>query len=171
LNADSKSYRQFQPTAEFSLIDHYGRSVTNADYFGLFPLVYFGFTRCKVVCPRALSRISSIIDSMGELAAKLKPLYVSVDPERDTPEVMKRFLELDYPMITGLTGTQEQVESAKMAFRVFAKASPDPDDTGNYLVPHSSLIYLLDTQGKYLAHFGDALPVEQVQTRLKSIIS
>jgi protein SCO1/2 len=92
--------------AAFDLVDHHGEAVTADTYRGRWLLVFFGFTHCRVVCPRALRRLSAALDALGPLAGRLRPLYVSVDPERDTPEVMRAFLAEHDARITGLTGTR-----------------------------------------------------------------
>jgi protein SCO1/2 len=151
----------------FDLTDHDGKPVTAANYRGKYMLVFFGFTHCKVVCPRALSKLSQVLRDIGPLAEEIVPLYVSVDPERDSPEAMKAFLEASYPRFTGLTGTQEQCDAAKKAFRVFAEKKPDPDDPDGYDMPHTAFAYLLDREGNYVAHFGDHLDEDELADRLR----
>lgn len=144
------------PAPHFDLIDHHGRQVSAADFAGRHRLVYFGFTHCRVVCPRTLGKLSRVLDRLGDAAATLAALYITVDPERDTPAVMKTYLENAYPRFVGLTGPAEQVDEAKRSFRVFARRKDDPDDPDGYAVPHTALIYLLDGQGRYLTHFAEA---------------
>ena len=155
----------------FRLIDHYGVEVTDESYRGRYVLLFFGFTHCKVVCPRALARLTNVLDRLGPLAERLQALYVTVDPERDTPEVMRAFLERSYPRFTGLIGSPEQVERAKKAFRVFAHRALDPDDPSNYVVPHSAITYVLDPVGRYLTHFTDAVGEAEMIERLRSLLS
>jgi protein SCO1/2 len=152
----------------FRLIDHHGVEVTDESYRGRYVLLFFGFTHCKVVCPRALGRLTNVLDRLGPLADRLQPLYVTVDPERDTPGVMRAFLERSYPRFTGLTGSREQVERAKKAFRVFAHHAPDADDPSNYVVPHSAITYVLDPAGRYTTHFTDAVSEAEMIERLRS---
>lgn len=154
----------------FALTDHHGNTVTEADYSGRHMLVFFGFTHCKVVCPRALGKLSDVLDRLGDLADEIAPLYITVDPERDSPEVMKAFLEGGYPRFTGLTGTREQCDAAKKAFRVFAEKKPDPDDPEGYDVPHTAFVYLLGRDGEYVAHFGDHLDAEELAAKLRDRI-
>jgi protein SCO1/2 len=155
----------------FRLIDHHGVEVTDESYRGRYVLLFFGFTHCKVVCPRALVRLTNVLDRLGPLAERLQPLYVTVDPERDTPEVMRAFLERSYPRFTGLTGSREQVERAKKAFRVFAHRAPDADDPASYVVPHSAITYLLDPAGRYATHFTDAVGEAEMIDRLRSFLA
>lgn len=153
-----------------SLTDHFGKAVRFADFRGQYLLVFFGFTHCKVVCPRTLGKLSEALDRLGPQSAALQPLYVSVDPERDTPEVMRAFLEARYPRFLGLTGSAEQIAHAKAAFRVFAERKVNPDDPGDYDMPHTALVYLLDREGNYLLHLAPHLDVDAVVTRLGKTI-
>ncbi len=152
----------------FNLVDHDGLAVTEATYTGLWLLVYFGFTHCRVVCPRSLSRLTRVLDSLPEqLSAALQPLYISVDPERDRPDVMKQYLEDRYPRFTGLTGSPEQVEAAKGAFRIFAQRKPDPDDPDGYAVPHTSFAYLIGPDGCYVTHWAETRSEDEISSDLK----
>ncbi|MGU7785076.1 SCO family protein [Burkholderia sp. PU8-34] len=153
----------------FDLIDHNGQCVSQSTYIGKFTLFFFGFTNCRVVCPRALTRISSALDSLGDLANSIQPLYVSVDPERDTPEVMKAFLADRFPRFTGLTGDIEQVNAIKKAFRVYAQKAKAPDEPDGYTVPHTALTYLLDVNGDYLAHFPEAIEASELADRIRKV--
>ncbi|HKS45839.1 MAG TPA: SCO family protein [Amycolatopsis sp.] len=154
-------------TPTFSLVDHHGRPVTERSYRGRWQLVFFGFTHCKAVCPRALQRLSATLDDLAGLAGVVSPLYVTVDPDRDTPEVMKEFLR-SYPHFTGLTGSAEDIEEAKNAFRVFARRKEDPDDPDGYSMPHTAITYLISPEGDYRDHFPDSMRQEELTTRLRS---
>lgn len=158
------------PTAKFSLTDHHGRPVTAADFAGSYLLVYFGFTHCKVVCPRSLGKLSRVLAGLGEKAAQVTPLFVTVDPVRDTPEVMRAFLEESYPRFTGLTGSEEAIADAKKAFRVFAEAKSDDEAAGGYVVPHSAIAYLMGPDGEHLDHFIDAIEEDEVVRRMAGAI-
>jgi protein SCO1/2 len=154
----------------FNLVDHHGRAVGNATYLGRHALIFFGFTHCRVVCPRALGKLCRVLDDLGSLAERVQPLYVTVDPERDTPQVMRAFLEPSYPRFTGLTGSRERIDEAKAAFRVFARRVADPESAGGYAVPHTAIAYLLDESGAYVAHFHDALTENEIAERLRGFL-
>ena len=154
----------------FRLIDHHGARVTDETYRGRFVLIFFGFTHCRVVCPRALSRLSAVLERLGPLTDQLQALYITVDPERDTPEVMRTFLEKSYPRFIGLTGTRAEIDAAKHTFRVFAERRPDPQEPDGYVVPHTAISYLLDPHGQYAAHFTDALDETKVADRLRTLL-
>lgn len=154
----------------FSLTDHHGRQVTEADYRGRFLLVYFGFTHCRVVCPRTLTRLSGVLNDLGPAARVIQPLYITVDPERDTPEVMRAFLEDRFPAFLGLTGSSARVAAAKMEFRVFAERRSDPLDRDGYAVPHSATTFLVDPEGAFCAYFPETLDRQAVGQRLRAQI-
>lgn len=153
------------------LVDQNGAAFSRAQLMGRFSLVYFGFLHCRVVCPRSLDKISKILRLLGPLSAKLRALYISVDPERDAPEAMRRYLSGRYPMILGLTGEADAVEAAKRSMRVFSRRKADPEDPDGYAVPHSAILYLLDEEGRYLTHFADHLDAETVAARLKEALA
>jgi protein SCO1 len=158
-------------SARFELIDHHGNPVDNTSYRGRFPLVFFGFTHCEVICPRALAKLSTVLRRLGPLARPLVPLYITVDPDRDTPERMKQFLERNYPLFTGLTGAPDALEAARREFRVFAVRRDNPDGSGDYQMPHSAITYLLDVDGAYLTHFLDSLDEDELTRRLRSTLT
>lgn len=160
-----------KPGGKFSLIDHHGAAITDETYRGNFVVLFFGFTHCKVVCPRALGKLTKVLDGLGSLATKITPLYVTVDPERDSPEVMRNFLARNYPRFTGLTGSLEQIEEAKKAFRVFARRTPDPDDPQDYTMPHTAITYVLAPDGEYATHFTDAVDEIEMTARLRELIA
>ncbi len=154
----------------FSLIDHFGRPVTETDYRHRYLLLFFGFTHCRAVCPRALARLSEAVVALGVRASRIQPLYVTVDPERDSPAVMKAFLERQFSRFIGLTGTREQTDAAKRTFRVFAERAVDPQDPGGYAMPHSALTYLVGPDGKYVTHFPDTIDAKQLAERLDQLM-
>lgn len=158
------------PVACFSLTDHHGRPVTQDDFAGAYLLVYFGFTHCKVVCPRSLGKLSRVLNALGEKADLVKALYVTVDPARDTPEVMRAYLEGNHPRFLGLTGPEEAIESAKKAFRVFAEYKGDDEAPDGYVVPHSAIAYLMGPDGQHLDHFIDSLDENEVANRMTAAI-
>lgn len=152
----------------FALTDHFGNRVTEKEFHGWFQLVYFGFTSCRVVCPRALAKLSGVLGELGDEGARwIKPLYVTVDPARDKPEVMRAYLEAGYPRFLGLTGTEEAIEDAKKNFRVFAQRKAAPDDPDGYQIAHTAIAYLLDRNGNYLDHFPDATGAARIIERIR----
>lgn len=153
----------------FALVDHHGRQVTEQTFRGSYRLIFFGFTHCKVVCPENLTKLSRVLDLLGPLADRLQPLYVSVDPDRDTPEVMKAFLESRFPRFLGLTGDRDQVTAMKSAYKVYAEQEA-ADAEGNYDVPHTAMTFLMDEGGNYVTHFADVISADDIAARLTRIL-
>jgi len=137
------------------LCDQNDQPFTGADLRGRHALVYFGFLHCRVVCPRTLGKLKTVLDLLGEDSAKLTVLYVTVDPARDTVGAMKAFISGFDPRFTGLTGSTGQIEAAKAAFMAFSQRTADPDDPEGYAMPHTAFIYLMDPEFRYLAHFTE----------------
>jgi protein SCO1 len=136
----------------FKLIDQNGRTVTEQDMKGKPFLVFFGFTHCPDVCPTTLFDISEVLRKLGPDADRAVALFVTVDPERDTPEVMKRYLSSFDPHLRGLTGEEAAVAGVIKAYRAYAKKVPNPD--GSYTMDHTALVYLMDKDGRFVAPFN-----------------
>jgi protein SCO1/2 len=132
-------------------------------------LVYFGFTHCKVVCPRSLTKLSGVLASLGDAASKIAALYITVDPARDTPAVMRAYLESNHPRFTGLSGSPEQIDLARKAFRVFAERKRDAEAPDGYVVPHSAIAYLMAPDGSYRDHFVDSLDQQEIAARIRAV--
>ncbi len=143
------------PTAlggPFSLVDHTGRPVTDQDYRGKFMLVFFGYTMCPDICPTTLLDITTVMEKLGDDAQRVQPLFISVDPERDTPEVLASYLSSFHPQIIGLTGTPQEIHRAATAYKTFyAKFVTEGKD---YSIDHSAYVYLMGPDGGYLTHFA-----------------
>jgi protein SCO1 len=142
----------------FTLTDADGRTVTERDFRGRPYLVFFGFTHCPDICPTKLFEISEILKATGERGRDLRALFITVDPERDTPEVLRSYLGGFDPRIVGLTGSREAVDAAVRAFRAYAKRVPLQE--GDYTMEHTSLVYLLDAQGRFVNAFNTSQPPE-----------
>lgn len=155
---------------DFSLIDHFNQAVTNKTLRDRHTLVLFGFTHCRMVCPLALQRYSGVLEQLAAEGCPVRGIYISVDPARDTPEVLRHYLQ-PYPAFVGLTGDAAQVDQAKAAFRVFARRASDPDEPDGYRVPHTAIAYFLGEDGLCLAHFADALCAEQVLGRMRPLLA
>jgi cytochrome oxidase Cu insertion factor (SCO1/SenC/PrrC family) len=134
----------------FYLTDQTGRAVTDADIRGRWMLVYFGYTNCPDACPLALQKMTTALKDLGPLADRLAPIFITVDPARDTPDRLAAYLRNFDPRIIGLTGSSEQIADVAKAYRVYY-APNQPDKSGAYLVGHSSFLYLLDPAGRFNA--------------------
>jgi len=136
----------------FHLEDQNGRPVSDADMKGRPFLVFFGFTHCPDVCPTTLFDISQLLKSLGEDADRTGALFITVDPQRDTPAVLKDYLSNFDPHLRGLTGDSAAVEAALKAYRVYAKKVPLPGD--DYTMDHTAVVYLMDKEGRFVAPFN-----------------
>jgi protein SCO1/2 len=136
----------------FSLTDQNGRTVTDRDLKGHPFLVFFGFTHCPDVCPTALFEASEIMRALGPDADRVRVLFVTVDPERDTPTTLKDYLSSFDPHLSALTGDPEAVAAMAKAYRVYYKKVPLSE--GGYTMDHTAIVYLMDKQGNFVAPFS-----------------
>jgi protein SCO1 len=143
----------------FALVSHQGKTVTDRDFAGSPHLVFFGFTHCPDVCPTKLFEISEVLRAAGERGRTLRALFITVDPERDSPEVLKDYLGSFDERIVGLTGDRAAVDAAVRAYRGFARKAPLPD--GGYTMEHTSLVYLMDKNGRFVSAFNLERPPAQ----------
>ena len=136
----------------FALVDHTGRPVTDATWRGRWMLVYFGYTYCPDVCPTELQTIAAALDALGKQAAQVAPIFITIDPERDTPGHLAEYVKLFDDRLVGLTGTPEQIAAVARAYRVYY-AKVTPNDSAGYLMDHSSFLYLMGPDGTLRALF------------------
>jgi protein SCO1/2 len=156
---------------DFTATDHTGRRVTQADFRGRYMLVYFGFTFCPDICPGELQIIGATMDLLGPAAAKVTPVFVTVDPERDTPEVLADYVPHFHDRMVGLTGSVDEVGALARAWRVYYRKVEDENMPGGYTMDHSSIIYLMDPDGRFVRHFNHGTPPEDIAAALKEILS
>jgi protein SCO1/2 len=156
----------------FTLTDQTGKRVSDADFRGRFMLIYFGYTFCPDICPLGLQTLAGALDRLPpELQERVVPLFITVDPQRDTVAVMRDYVGLFDPRLIGLTGSEAEIADVSRAYRVYArKAEPAGGDGGGYLVDHSTFTYLMDPQGAYLAHFGHGTSSEEMAKRLETLL-
>lgn len=153
----------------FTLIDHTGREVNEATFRGKYLLIVFGFTQCPDVCPLALARFAQVLELLGPDAAQVQPLMISVDPERDTPEVLEGFVTAFHPRLIGLTGSLEQVKAAAAAYRVyFDKAGTG--SAGGYAVNHSTFEYFMGPDGRNRYVFTVDAEPERMAEAIRTVI-
>ena len=135
----------------FALQDGDGKTISDQTLRGRPFLVYFGYTHCPDVCPTELARISDILTQMGDKA--IPALFITVDPERDTPKLMQDYVSSFNPAIIGLSGSPQAIEATEKTFRVFARKGP-PQADGDYSMDHSSIVYLMDKNGAFVEAFN-----------------
>ncbi|HLI10817.1 MAG TPA: SCO family protein [Alphaproteobacteria bacterium] len=154
----------------FTLTGSDGKPVTDKSFRGKWLLIYFGYTYCPDVCPTTLNEIAQALDEIGPLANQVAPLFITVDPERDTPEVVGKYVKAFGPRIIGLTGTPEEIAAAAKEYRVYFKKAPTGTGGNDYLMDHSSIIYLMNPEGQYVTLFaGDQKP-DKIASRLRRVI-
>src|SRR6185437_885410 len=136
----------------FKLVDENGKPITDTDMKGRPYLVFFGYTHCPDVCPTTLFEVSEVMRALGKDADRTGALFITVDPERDTPAGMKDYLSSFDPHLRGATGESAAVDAAEKAYRVYAKKVPTGN--GEYSMDHTALVYLMDKQGRFVAPFS-----------------
>jgi cytochrome oxidase Cu insertion factor (SCO1/SenC/PrrC family) len=135
----------------FALIDHTGKLRTDEDFRGKLLLIYFGYSYCPDVCPTDLQQIGLAVDGLGVRAEAVQPLFITLDPDRDTALHLADYVPSFHPRLIGLTGSAEQIRHVALAYKVYyAKYPPDSSD---YVIDHSAFIYLVDKTGKYIGFF------------------
>ena len=155
----------------FSLTDHTGKRVTRADFAGRHMLVFFGFTSCPDICPVALQAMAQAIDELGPSGEQVVPVFITIDPERDTVEQVADYVGQFHDRMAGLTGTAEEIQAVAKAYRAFYEKVADENSSGDYAMNHSSIIYLMDGNGEYAAHFAFNADAEEIARRTGEILS
>ena len=146
----------------FELIDQSGTTRTDADFRGQLLLVYFGFTFCPDVCPTDLQAIGLAMEKLGTAAEQVQPLFITVDPGRDTPEHLADYVPMFHPRLIGLTGHAAAIARAAEAYRVFYRRVDFDKDPQAYTIDHSAFIYLMDRDGKYMGFFPPGSSADQI---------
>ena len=155
----------------FTLVNDNGKTVSNRDFRGKYMLVYFGYTYCPDVCPTTLNSVAQAMTSLGARAKQVQPIFITVDPERDSPTVMKRYVSAFSPSLIGLTGTPAQIAAVAKEYKVYyAKhvTGPGPND---YSMDHSSIIYLMGPDGNFIAPIAASDSGPQMATEIAKRMS
>ncbi len=153
----------------FKLTDQNGQSITEADFKGKPFLVFFGYTHCPDVCPTTLFDVSEVLHALGPDADRAKALFITVDPDRDTPAVLKDYLSSFDPHLVGATGDQKALDAVEKEYRVYAKKVATGKN-GDYSMDHSAIVYLMDKQGRFVAPFKLDRKPEQAAAELKKYL-
>ncbi|NQU61591.1 MAG: SCO family protein [Rhodospirillales bacterium] len=177
----------------FSLVNQLGQSVTEADFKGRFMLIYFGYTYCPDICPAALTDIGIVLDDLGAAADRIAPIFITVDPLRDTPEYLKEYLSHFDPRLIGLTGTEAQIAAVAKAYKIFykkevpapgaeapahahahaegaAEAHAHEADEGDYDVSHMSIMFLMGPDGVYRTRFSHGTSVDDIARGIRKFL-
>lgn len=155
----------------YMLVDHNNRTVSDQDFRGRFQLITFGYTYCPDVCPTTLSEMASVMKELGDGAQRIQPLFVSVDPERDTPAVLKTYTAFFDPRVLGLTGSPELVRRVADNYKVrFEKVYEPGAPPERYAMDHTAGMYLIGPDGRFLAKFPYAMPVQELVARIREYL-
>ncbi len=152
----------------FALTDHHGKAVTEADYEGAYKLIFFGFTLCPDICPAELKKISKVMEKLGDDGANIQPLFISIDPARDTPEVLADFLADYHPKIVGLTGTEDEVDVVIDAYKVYAAKVQVPG-MSEYTMDHSSFTFFMSPDNEMLTLFSTDDSVAAIAAEIRQV--
>ena len=154
----------------FALTAADGTAVTEATYRGKWLLVFFGYTSCPDLCPTTLMDIAGALEKLGPDAGRVQALFITVDPERDTPDVMGQYTAAFDPRIAGLTGTREQVAAAAQAYGAYSERRESGEDDRSYLVDHSTHLTIMDPQGRFVRGLGFDTPSQRIADTLRGLM-
>ncbi len=159
-------------TGRFELTAHDGRTVTQDSYDGKIRVMTFGYTFCPDICPTTLNTMAGAMDLLGDKAAQVVPIFISVDPRRDTPAHLGEYMQAFGPDFVGLTGDQTAVDAAAKAFKIRYVLNPphDPSEPDTYFVDHSAGIFIMDRQGRFVAKLGHRSEPDELAARLIEVI-
>jgi protein SCO1/2 len=151
----------------FALVDQTGKTVTDQDFRGRYMLAFFGFTHCPDICPAELQVMSAALDALGPKADSVVPIFITLDPERDTQAAMGAYVKNFGPRFVGLTGSSEQIAAAAKAYRVAYSKFQQDKTSRDYSIDHSALVYLMGKDGEYITHFAYGTPASQMTETLR----
>jgi protein SCO1/2 len=151
----------------FALVGKDGNTVTDQDFRGRHMLVFFGFTHCPDICPAELQVMAAALEGLGGDAEKVVPIFITLDPERDTPEAVTAYVENFGPNFVGLTGSPEAIAKAAKAYRVAYQKFQDEKTGDNYSIDHSALVYLMGPDGEYITHIPYGTPASKMTETLR----
>lgn len=155
----------------FSLTDQDGKAVTEKSWPGDYLLVFFGFTHCPDVCPTGLGKMAEALDALpAETLVQVQPLFVTLDPARDTAEQLKEYVKLFHPRLVGLTGTQQQIDAIIKAYRVYAQKQVIDGDDKNYMINHSSYTYLVAPDGNVIDAYAHDISGTDMAAKIKASV-
>lgn len=154
----------------FELTDQTGKRVTDQAFRGKYMLVFFGYTYCPDVCPGTLQVVSAALDRLGPAGDDITPVFVTIDPARDTPEVIRDYAKSFHPRLVALTGSDTDIDKAARAYRVYYAKAKGTGSGKDYLMDHATFLYLMDKEGKFLKHFGATTNPDELANGLREAI-
>jgi cytochrome oxidase Cu insertion factor (SCO1/SenC/PrrC family) len=152
----------------FELTDQHGNRVSDRDFRGRFMLVYFGYSFCPDVCPTDLAAMAAAIDQLGPAGDRVQPIFITIDPGRDTVQRLAEYAPLFHARLLALTGTPDEIARAAEQYRVYYEKAGEGTD---YLMNHSGIVYLMDPEGRFLTHFAQGTPPEEMALKIRSQMS
>jgi cytochrome oxidase Cu insertion factor (SCO1/SenC/PrrC family) len=153
----------------FSLTDQTGRRRNDTEFRGKLLIIYFGYTYCPDVCPTDLQQIGLAVEHLGDVGSAVQPLFITIDPARDTPEVLAQYVPSFHPRLLGLTGTSDEIAAVAQEFKV-VYTKYQPSDGGPYLIDHTGFVYIVDRSGKYRGFFPPGTPEDRMREMIKTIV-
>lgn len=157
-------------SGEFELVDHNGNLVTQSTYSNKLRLVFFGFTRCPIICPTTMSEISKVMSLLGERSHQVQPIFISIDPDYDTPETVADYISIFHPSIVGLTGTPDQTKRAANSYNVTYGKGPVNSMGYAEEIYHTSYLYLMDRNGDLLDLIGYGAKPNVILDKMKEYL-
>lgn len=154
----------------FRLTNQKGEAVTEKTYSGKFMMVFFGFSHCQDVCPTELQVMTAAMQQLGSQADQIVPIFVSIDPERDTTNVMADYVKAFDPRLQGLTGTPEQIAEIARAYHAYYKKIPNEKNPSDYEMDHTSIIYIMGPDGAFIKHFNYTTDANALAEDLKKVL-
>ena len=150
---DNNATQKIAIGGDFTLTDQNGDVFDSTKLHGKYSLIYFGFTYCPDICPDSLEKITHVLNTLNSYNIKIVPIFITIDPKRDTPETLKKYATHFHQDFISLTGTDKQIKEVANLFKVYYQVAPAQENTENYMIDHSAFMYLMDKSGHYLAHF------------------
>ncbi|KAF9059766.1 SCO1/SenC-domain-containing protein [Rhodocollybia butyracea] len=170
----SKAYGRPHVGGPFSLLNCSGspQRFTHEELVGKWSLVYFGFTNCPDICPAELDKVTAVVNELGKSnpGLPIQPVFISVDPARDSPSIIRAYLSDFHPSFIGLVGNYQETKSVCKAYRVYFSTPPDADPKGDYLVDHSIFVYLMDPEGRFVEAFGQVTEKDEMAKKIKEFV-
>ena len=154
----------------FTLTDQNGHTRTDQEFLGKNQIIFFGFTHCPDICPVALSVMTEALNQLGDDAKEFQPIFITIDPARDTPQAMKEYLSNFHPSFVGLTGEDAKLKELESKYKVYTQKSENADEPDGYTMYHSGLIYVMDKKGHFVSHFSNKDNAEDMVVFLKNLI-
>lgn len=167
---DTAASREGGPGGPFTLVDDTGKTVTDADFRGKYTLVFFGYTFCPDVCPTTLADMASVMDELGDDAAAMQPVFISVDWKRDTPDALADYVAVFDDRIMGLSGTEAQIESVVDEYGVWYEFVEDETDPEFFLVNHTAGVYFMDKEGRFVRVFSYQTTTDEMVESIRAIM-